>query len=1370
MYHRRRRNGVETHNADGATGDDAAAESGSPGMEKGPDGCEQDPMRRAAGGLLRAAAVSLVAVAMGPVASALAEPPHITITSPVNGSISNDRTPTFRGSTDEPLGEVTVKVYAGAGVGGSVEETLTASLPASEWSAESTKALADGVYTAQASQTNVLTEEGTSGPVTFVVDTSSPIVTLNPLTSPSNNTTPSFSGFASDTSPVTVEIYLGETTGESPVSSATATNTGGDWNSDQANPSLASGRYTAVATQESSLGNESGKSSPVRFTVDTSAPKVTLQRPETPSNNTTPTFTGTASDPTEPVTVEIVSTTTGKPVASAAASGTGGGWTSGQASPALASGEYTATATQKSSLGNELGTSLSVTFTVSTASPTVTLQQPQTPSNNTKPTFNGTASDTRQIVVHIYNAANSEVSSATASGTGGGWTTNNESGLPSGSYTAVATQESSLGNEPGESSPVSFTVETASPRVTLNSPAIRSNNTTPTFTGTASDPTEPVTVEISSKTTGKVVAKATASGTGGSWTSGQASPALTNGEYTATATQESSLHNGPGVSSPVTFSVNTASPTVTLQQPQTPSNHTTPTFTGTASDPTEPVTVEISSKATGKVVAKATASGTGGSWTSGQATPALASGEYTATATQKSSFGNEPGTSAPVNFTVSTASPKVALQQPKTPSNNTTPTFTGTASDPTEPVTVEISSKTTGKVVAKATASGTGGSWTSGQATPALASGEYTATATQKSSLGNEPGTSAPVNFTVSTASPKVALQQPKTPSNNTTPSFTGTASDTTPVIVRMFNEENNEVSSTEGKSPNARGEWSSGKLSSALSSGKHTYTAEAVQTSSLGNLPGVSSRVTFQVDTTAPVVTLNPPVSHSNNARPSFTGTTSDTTPVTVAVYLGTKTTGAKPLTTVKATPSGGVWASGTVTLPEGKNIFTAVASQPSSLGNAPGTSGPAQFAVDTSAPSVTLNAPAAATNNTTPSFTGTASENSPVTIEIYAGSTISGNPVSKATAAGTRGGWISGPANPALPDGQYTARASQGSEFGHEPGESERPVSFTVDTAAPHVTLTSPPGGNSTVGTSQLVSGSAGTASGDLPGVTVQLFAGSGITSGQVPVQSIGVTAAQGAWSATFAGLSPGTYTVRAEQADAAGNLGVSNETTFSVVGSAAPAGAAGPSPSFSWAPTTPHVGEKISLLSSSTDAASPITGYAWDLAGNGAFAVGGAVNSTSFSTPGKHLVQLLVTDAKGASSVAAETILVGARVLPLMRPFPTVRITGTRSGSAIRLKLLSVRAPAGARVSVKCTGHGCPLKSQSRVAAAGKVGVAPMEFRRFQRSLRAGVVLEIRVSKAGEIGKYTRFAVRRHKLPARTDACLGPAAGNPIACPTS
>jgi PKD repeat protein len=245
---------------------------------------------------------------------------------------------------------------------------------------------------------------------------------------------------------------------------------------------------------------------------------------------------------------------------------------------------------------------------------------------------------------------------------------------------------------------------------------------------------------------------------------------------------------------------------------------------------------------------------------------------------------------------------------------------------------------------------------------------------------------------------------------------------------------------------------------------------------------------------------------------------------------------------------------------------------------------------------------------------------------------------------------------------------------------------------------------------------------------------------------------------------------YSVRAEQADEGGNLGVSSPTTFSVLGPAAAGPIGGPAASFSWIPAAPHAGERVSLLSSSTDLASPIVAYAWDLAGNGAFAAGGPVNTTSFSTPGKHVVQLRVTDANGGSSVAAETIDVGSASLPLMQPFPTVRITATRRRAGTRLKLLSVRTSAGARVTVTCRGRGCPIKSQSRLAAAGSVGAAPIEFRRFERSLRAGVVLEIRVTRAGQIGKYTRFSIRRGRLPARADACLAPASGTPIPCPAS
>ena len=99
-----------------------------------------------------------------------------------------------------------------------------------------------------------------------------------------------------------------------------------------------------------------------------------------------------------------------------------------------------------------------------------------------------------------------------------------------------------------------------------------------------------------------------------------------------------------------------------------------------------------------------------------------------------------------------------------------------------------------------------------------------------------------------------------------------------------------------------------------------------------------------------------------------------------------------------------------------------------------------------------------------------------------------------------------------------------------------------------------------------------------------------------------------------------------------------------------------------------------------------------------------------------------------------------------------------------------MLKVQAMGGARIVVACKGRGCPVKSQSRVAAVGKLGAKPVEFRRFERSLRAGVILEIRVSKSGKIGKYTRFVVRHGRLPERGDTCLGPAGIKPIVCPSS
>ena len=137
---------------------------------------------------------------------------------------------------------------------------------------------------------------------------------------------------------------------------------------------------------------------------------------------------------------------------------------------------------------------------------------------------------------------------------------------------------------------------------------------------------------------------------------------------------------------------------------------------------------------------------------------------------------------------------------------------------------------------------------------------------------------------------------------------------------------------------------------------------------------------------------------------------------------------------------------------------------------------------------------------------------------------------------------------------------------------------------------------------------------------------------------------------------------------------------------------------------------------------------------------------------------------------SGVASQaTVRTPSRPIPLMAPFPVVRIAGVTFGGGLKLRLLKVQqAPAGAIVIVRCRGRGCPSGATRRVTAAGPHGVPAIVFGRFERYLRAGAVVEVLVSKAGVIGKYTRLRVRRGKLPERVDLCLDAAGVRPIACP--
>ena len=194
-------------------------------------------------------------------------------------------------------------------------------------------------------------------------------------------------------------------------------------------------------------------------------------------------------------------------------------------------------------------------------------------------------------------------------------------------------------------------------------------------------------------------------------------------------------------------------------------------------------------------------------------------------------------------------------------------------------------------------------------------------------------------------------------------------------------------------------------------------------------------------------------------------------------------------------------------------------------------------------------------------------------------------------------------------------------------------------------------------------------------------------------------------------------------------------------------------------------------MSFVSSSCDPDGRLVSEAWDLDGDGAFddAEGHAVGTT-FTGSGAHLVGLQVKSADGVTAVQRRTIMVDTvYALPrpdkarALSPFPIVTLGGRLTPKGARVTLLRVSAPVCSRIRVSCRGRGCPSRRVSKYA-----GRKASRIRRFERSLRAGNVLTVRVSKGDRIGKLTTFRIRLDKEPARRDMCLRPGDSKGSRCP--
>jgi hypothetical protein len=822
--------------------------------------------------------------------------PTVTLTAPANGSSINSSAPAFSGAAGTASGDsatVTVHVYSGTGTGGTLVQTLTTIRSGGSWTVNASSALSDGTYTAQAKQSDAAGNTGSSSANTFTVDTTAPAVTLTaPATGAiTNSTTPTFSGAAGtasgDSSTVTVHVYNGTGTGGTLLQTLTTTRSSGTWTVN-ASPALSDGTYTAQAQQTDAAGN-TGSSSANTFTIDTTAPAVTITSPAIGSStsNTTPAFSGTAGTATgdsTTVTVHVYdgTGTGGTLVQTLTTTRSGTNWTV-NASPALAQGTYTAQAQQADTAGNT-GSSSANTFTVDTTAPAVTLTAPTTGAvtNNTTPAFSGAAGtasgDSATVTVRIYTGTGTGgtlVQTLTTTRIGGSWTVNASPAPVQGTYTAQAQQTDAAGNT-GSSTANTFTVDTTAPAVTLTAPTTGAvtNNTTPAFSGTAgtaSGDATTVTVHVYSGTGtgGTLVQTLTTTRSSGSWTV-NASPALSDGTYTAQA-QQSDTAGNTGSSTANTFTVDTTAPAVTLTAPANGAvtSNTTPPFSGaagTASGDSATVTVHVYSGTVigGTLVRTLTTTSSAGSW-SVNASPALSDGTYTAQAQQTDVAGNT-GSSSANTFTIDTTAPIVTLTSPAygSLSNNTTPTFSGaagTASGDSTTVTVHVynGTGTGGTLVQTLTTTRSGSSWTV-NALPALAQGTYTAQAQQSNSISGNTGYSTANTFTIDTTAPIVTLTAPAngTSTNNVTPTFSGAAGaasgDSATVTVHVYSGTGTGGTLLQTRTTTrSSGSWTVG-ASPALSDG--TYTAQAQQADTAGNT-GSSSANTFTVDTTVPIASF---------------------------------------------------------------------------------------------------------------------------------------------------------------------------------------------------------------------------------------------------------------------------------------------------------------------------------------------------------------------------------------------------------------------------------------------------------------------------------------------------------------------------------
>jgi hypothetical protein len=216
------------------------------------------------------------------------------------------------------------------------------------------------------------------------------------------------------------------------------------------------------------------------------------------------------------------------------------------------------------------------------------------------------------------------------------------------------------------------------------------------------------------------------------------------------------------------------------------------------------------------------------------------------------------------------------------------------------------------------------------------------------------------------------------------------------------------------------------------------------------------------------------------------------------------------------------------------------------------------------------------------------------------------------------------------------------------------------------------------------------------------------------------------------------------------------------------------------------TPVQGAILKTTTGTWSGPSPTYTYRWQRClGSRCTFVSGATARTYRITSAdvsRRLRALVTATNPAGSATKASALTAPVRAAFVVRPAPVkkpakkpaktklkrlaarITIQGRLTDDGARITSFTVRTARGARVRVHCRGkgEGCLSPRSARTARTRR-----FRLRSLERSFRAGVVIELRLTKRSTIGRYMRVRIRAGRVPARLDRCLKPGKRKPVRC---